>query len=100
MTDEPTGVRVCGRPTKCGRPCRAQVYGSGVACGLHTTDHEREVAEAYRRGHADGWERGLKAKGDSEKMRVEWLDRRVRELEQRVDDAERYHQIDGGCRGS
>jgi hypothetical protein len=95
LSAEAATVRNCGRPTKSGAPCRARVYGSDVACTLHTTDVERQVTEAHRRGYYEGYEQGRKSNEDAEKLRVEWLERRVRELEQKLDDAARYFELDG-----
>jgi hypothetical protein len=88
-------VKTCGRPTRSGQPCKVRVYGSEVACKLHITEREREVAEAYQRGRNDGYAQARKSNEDLERMHVERLERRIRELEQRLDEADRYYEYDG-----
>ena len=90
-----TGVRACGRPTKSGKPCKARIYGPDLACAVHATEQDRELAQAYRQGHSDGFREGSAAAGGVAKAQVECLERRVRELEQRLDDAQRFYEVDG-----
>lgn len=92
MRDE---SQTCGRPTRSGKPCRVRIYGSNVACGTHATDQDRAVAEAYGRGRREGYESGSKSGASSAKLTIEWLERRVKELEQQLDDATRIHEVDG-----
>ncbi len=95
MTGERSEVRRCGRPTKAGTPCKAQLYGFDVVCKLHATPHDRELAEAYRRGREEGYEQGSELSSRSMKGQVEWLERRVRELEALLDEAKRYYELGG-----
>ncbi|MFC5752595.1 hypothetical protein [Actinomadura rugatobispora] len=60
------------------------------------TDHERELAEAHRRGYREGYEEGRESTSGAADLKVEWLERRVKELEQKLDDATRVHEVDGG----
>jgi hypothetical protein len=89
--DSPVGDRTCGRPTRSGKPCRVRIYGRAVACSLHITEHEREIAEAYQRGYREGRE----SSDAASRSNVERLEGRVRELEQRLDEASRLFEIDG-----
>ncbi|KAB8163705.1 hypothetical protein FH609_018715 [Streptomyces sp. 3MP-14] len=66
-----------------------------MACGTHATDEDRAVAAAHQRGWREGYEQGRESGASSAKLRIEWLERRVDELEQRLDDATRIHEIDG-----
>ncbi len=50
MSEQPTEVRTCGRPTRSGKPCQARIYGFDFACGMHASQHDRELAEVYKRG--------------------------------------------------
>ncbi|MFE2025482.1 hypothetical protein ACFW9V_10085 [Streptomyces hygroscopicus] len=87
--------RTCGRPTRAGKPCRVRIYGSDVACGTHATDEDRAVAAAHERGWSEGYEQGCKSGASSAQSEVEWLKRRVKELEQRLDVATRVYEIAG-----
>jgi hypothetical protein len=88
-------MRRCGRPTRSGKPCQAVVYGFDLACSRHATDHDREVAKAYGRGHGDGFRDGHEMGATGAKLKVEWLERRVKQLEQQLDDVPRYYQVGG-----
>lgn len=87
--------QTCGRPTRSGKPCRVRIYGSDVACGAHATDEDRAVAAAHRQGWSEGYEKGCKSGASSAQSKIEWLERRVKELEERLDDATRIHEIAG-----
>jgi hypothetical protein len=95
LTEDSTTPRSCGRPTKSGDACRARIYGSDVACSRHITDAERKSAEAYRRGYSAGYQQGLHSEEGAERLTIEHLERRIRDLEQRLDQAERYYELDG-----
>jgi hypothetical protein len=85
----------CGRPTKAGRPCKVQVHGSEVACGIHTTDQERAVSNAHRSGYQEGYEAGRKASVAASEIRISSLERQVEELRQRLDKETRIHEVGG-----
>ncbi|MFI1253197.1 hypothetical protein ACH4U6_05220 [Streptomyces netropsis] len=53
------------------------------------------MAEAHRRGWREGWDAGRESSISSSKSQVEWLERRVKELEQQLDDARRVYEVDG-----
>ncbi|WP_283136207.1 hypothetical protein [Rhizohabitans arisaemae] len=93
MSDQVSDIRTCGRPTKSGKPCRVRLYGFDVACGVHATEHDRELAQAYGRGHNEGLRLG-KEKWSGE-QRIEWLEQRVKELEALLDEASRVYEVDG-----
>ncbi|MDQ3760588.1 MAG: hypothetical protein M3460_02470 [Actinomycetota bacterium] len=95
MRKQPTEVRTCGRPTRSGKPRQARIYGFGFACGMHASQHDRELAEVYRRGHGEGFQSGLEMGAGTVKQNVERLERRIQELEQRLDDAARIYEING-----
>jgi len=95
MSEEPAGVRTCGRPTRSGKPCKARIYGFDLACGVHASQHDRELAEAYGRGHREGFHSGLEMGAATAQQNAERLERRVRELEQLLDDATRVYDIGG-----
>lgn len=88
-------MRTCGRPTKSGRPCKVRVSGSDVACGMHSTEQDRAVADAHRRGYREGYESGTRASGESSKLRIAWLEKQVEELRGRLDKETRIHEIGG-----
>ncbi|WP_157467795.1 hypothetical protein [Frankia sp. QA3] len=79
--DQLVEVRLCGRPTRSGKPCRMRLYGPEIACRTHLTEHERDVAEAYQRGMGDGHRCGWENGQELGKQQVERLQRRIRELE-------------------
>ncbi len=58
MSKRPTEARTCGRPTQSGKPCQARIYGFDFACGMHASQHDRELAEVYKRGHSEGFQSG------------------------------------------
>lgn len=72
-----------------------RIHGSDVACGTHATGEDRAVAAAHQRGWREGYEQGCKSGASSAQSKTEWLERRVKELEQRLDDATRVHEIAG-----
>ncbi|MGW4049523.1 hypothetical protein ACWENA_01705 [Streptomyces sp. NPDC004779] len=88
-------MRPCGRPTKTGKPCRAQFSGRGFACKLHTTEHERQLVDAYAQGLRAGREEGEKWQQQSTDVRVENLERQVRMLQEQLDVQNRQYEIDG-----
>lgn len=93
--DERSYNRCCGRPTRSGKPCRARVYGHDVACGVHATDQDRALTAAYQRGWSEGYHQGSTSGSSLAQTRIEWLERKVHDLEQQVDDTQRYYEIDG-----
>ncbi|MFC9278106.1 hypothetical protein [Streptomyces collinus] len=72
-----------------------RIYGSDVACRTHATDEDRAVAAAHQRGWHEGYEQGCKSGASSAQLKIEWLERRAKELEQRLDDATRVYEIAG-----
>ncbi|MGH3326781.1 MAG: hypothetical protein ACRDPT_03110 [Streptomycetales bacterium] len=62
---------------------------------MHITQHERELAKAYQRGNNEGLQRGREMGAATAEQNVERLERRVRELEQRLDEAARFYDFDG-----
>ena len=93
MSDQPVDVRRCGRETKSGAPCRAHLYGYELVCKLHATEHDRELAEAYARGHRDGHHAGYESGTTGAKEQIERLKLRVMELEQGLDSATRIYEV-------
>jgi len=87
--------RPCGRPTKSGTACRAQFSGPDFACKLHTTAHEKDIADAYRHGMEAGRTQGREWEKSSAKLRIEHLERQVRTLEEKLDAAARRFEVDG-----
>ncbi len=92
---EEVAQRPCGRPTKSGTPCRAQHSGPGFACKIHTTEREKEIVEAYQRGLTIGRTEGSDWEKKSAKLSVEHLERRVQDLEAKLDAATRRYQDNG-----
>ena len=90
-----TQERTCGRPTRAGKPCRVRISGSDVACGTHATDEDRAVAKAHQQGWSEGYKVGCESGASSSKLKIEWLERRVEELEQRIDEATRIYELGG-----
>ncbi|GHC83929.1 hypothetical protein GCM10007079_25440 [Nocardiopsis terrae] len=88
-------VRTCGRPTRSGHPCRVRVNGSDIACGIHSTERDRAVADAHRSGYREGFESGVRSSKESSKLRIERLERQVEELRQRLDEETRIHEVGG-----
>ncbi|MFB7374182.1 hypothetical protein ACFC0D_30535 [Streptomyces sp. NPDC056222] len=88
-------MRPCGRPTKTGNPCRAQFSGRGFACKIHTTDHEKQLVDAYEQGLRAGREEGRRQEQQTADIRVENLERQVRTLEEKLDTQNRRFEIDG-----
>ncbi|MFC7592200.1 hypothetical protein ACFQYP_57100 [Nonomuraea antimicrobica] len=66
-----------------------------MACGIHITDHERALSEAYRRGWREGHSGGYDSGRSMARQEIERLQRRVTELEQHLDNAQRYYEING-----
>lgn len=95
MGPEENIVRRCGRPTRSGDPCHNQLSRFEIACKTHATDHDREVAEAYQRGFNEGREFGYDMAAGGEELKIEYLERRITQLEQELDDEQRYYEIDG-----
>ncbi len=95
MSSESSDVRRCGRPTRSGAPCRAQIYGRDLACKLHTTDHEREVLAAFERGWSEGLRQGRESEASLSSDRVRRLERRIAELETAADEQLRIYEVDG-----
>ncbi|SNQ46219.1 conserved hypothetical protein [Frankia canadensis] len=95
VDDQLVEIRTCGRPTRSGKPCKVRLYGPEIACRTHLTDHERDVAEAYQRGMGLGHRRGWESGQEMCRHEVEQLRDRVRDLERCLDDAHRYHDLDG-----
>lgn len=75
--------RLCGRPTRSGRPCRQRVSNPRfeTACGTHATDQEAELAVARRTAYYDGHKEGLESARESARSRIEELESRIRRLE-------------------
>lgn len=88
--------RPCGRPTKSksGTPCRAQFSGPGFACKLHTTDHEKALAEAYQQGLETGRAQESQWRQRAEAAQVEHLERQIRTLREELDAKNRRFEID------
>lgn len=95
MMNAPPEVRTCGRPTRSGAPCKARIYGFDLACGIHVSPHERELVEAYKRGRNDGYKQAFESAQQISSNQVEWLKRRIEELEQLLDEATRVYEVDG-----
>ncbi|WP_406095637.1 hypothetical protein [Kitasatospora purpeofusca] len=87
--------RTCGRPTRAGKPCRVRISGSDVACGTHSTDEDRAVAKAHRQGWSEGYKAGCESGASSSRLKIEWLERKVKDLEQRLDNATRIFELGG-----
>lgn len=66
-----------------------------MACGTRATDEDRTVAATHQRGWREGYKQRYKSRASSAELKIEWLERRVKELEQRLDDATRVHEIAG-----
>ncbi|MFF3751414.1 hypothetical protein ACFYYH_13270 [Streptomyces sp. NPDC002018] len=86
--------RPCGRPTKSGTPCRAQFSGPGFACKLHTTDHEKALAEVYRQGVETGRAQEREWRQRTEAAKVEHLERQIRTLREALDAKNRRLEVD------
>ncbi|GAA1265301.1 hypothetical protein [Saccharothrix xinjiangensis] len=95
MDEGPARSGACGRPTRSGLPCKAEVHGRAIACKIHTTEQERTLADACERGYREGYERGRESAAYGERLRVEHLERRVREPETRLDRETRIFEVDG-----
>ncbi|MFF5127663.1 hypothetical protein ACFY41_12170 [Streptomyces syringium] len=66
-----------------------------MACGTHATEHDRAAADAHRRGYREGYDSGLKSGASSSKLKIEWLERRIKDLEQKLDETTRIYEVDG-----
>ena len=91
--ERPLTERRCGRPTRSGNACRTRVYGVDVACGTHATEQDRAVAAAYQQGWRDGYQQGQQSAPFAGQLQIERLERRMQDLEERLDTAQRYHEI-------
>ncbi|MER5304985.1 hypothetical protein ABT039_36735 [Streptomyces lasiicapitis] len=87
--------RTCGRPTRSGHPCKIRISGSDLACGTHSTEEDKAVAEAHRRGWREGYSSGSESSARFSRSRIEQLERRVKELEEQLDATKRVYEIDG-----
>ncbi|MBS2550192.1 hypothetical protein KGQ19_25315 [Catenulispora sp. NL8] len=87
--------RVCGRPTKTGKPCKANFSGVGFACTLHTTPEEQALVDAYRNGYRKGREEGQTSGRQSAAMSTEYLERQIADLKAQLDQATRRFRVDG-----
>lgn len=88
-------ARACGRSTRSGRPCQNPLGRFEIACRLHASDHERELAKMRGRGYSDGLRDGYRSGEALAKDKIERLEIQVRELEQKIEDAARYYEFDG-----
>ncbi|MEU9608690.1 hypothetical protein [Streptomyces sp. NPDC048057] len=93
MTYQPN--RTCGRPTRSGNPCKIRISSSDVACGTHATEQDKAVAEAHQRGWSEGYTAGSESGASFSKSHVEWLERRVKELEEQLDSTRRVYEANG-----
>lgn len=89
------GQRPCGRPTKSGKPCKANFSGVGFACKLHTTPEEQALVDAYETGYRKGREEGYKSGEEMSALSTENLQRQIARLEAKLDEATRRFRIDG-----
>lgn len=87
--------RTCGRQTRSGKPCKIRINGSDVACSTHATEQDRMVAEAHQRGYREGFDAGRDSGASSSRLKIEWLERRIQGLEQKLDEATRIYEVDG-----
>ncbi len=53
------------------------------------------MAAAYQRGWSEGFHSGSKSGASGAQLKIEWLERRVTDLEQKLDDSERYYEFGG-----
>ncbi|MDA0565232.1 hypothetical protein LG943_13025 [Streptomonospora sp. S1-112] len=95
MTEEINDVPTCGRPTRSGKPCRIRISRFDVACGTHATEHDRALADAYRRGYNEGWKAGSATGEQGAQARIRFLEARLRELQERDDAAKRIFEVGG-----
>lgn len=95
MSMSPVEIRTCGRPTRAGTPCKARISRFEVACRTHATEHDQDVAEAYRRGYDEGREFERQLSAGADRAKIEWLERRIAQLEEQKDKEQRYYEIDG-----
>lgn len=95
VSEQVPAPRTCGRPTRSGSPCKNQINRFDFACGTHATEHDRELTKFYAQGYQEGYQRGRESGESGAKSKVEWLERRVNDLEQRLDGATRIYEKDG-----
>ncbi|MET9297443.1 hypothetical protein [Streptomyces sp. NPDC003077] len=53
------------------------------------------MAEAHRRGYREGYDAGRESGAQSSKLKIEWLERRIKDLEGKLDEATRIFEVDG-----
>jgi hypothetical protein len=69
-----------------------------MACKLHATEHDRVLAAAREEGWREGLALGKKLGAGAareERDELERLRAKVKDLEQRLEDASRYYEFDG-----
>jgi len=89
------GQRPCGRPTKSGKPCKANFSGVGFACKLHTTPEEQALVDAYETGYDRGREKGYESGQQVSALSTEHLERQIARLKTKLDEATRRFRVDG-----
>ncbi|MEU1278791.1 hypothetical protein [Streptomyces sp. NPDC005805] len=67
-----------------------------MACGTHATEHDKEIAEAHRRGWREGWDSGHENATYLSRAEVERLERRVVALEQQLGEVRRERAVADG----
>lgn len=98
MNESSPRTRTCGRETKSGKPCKQVLSGRDVACKLHASEHDRALAAARKEAWEEGFALGKDLEAGSartERQEVERRRQRVKELEQQLEDASRYYEING-----
>lgn len=99
MTMTELGFRVCASPKKNGEPCQQRLYHpANVSCKTHATESDEAVADAYRRGHSDGWELGRAGSAmhlASLEEEVERLRTQITGLREELDAKNRYYHLGG-----
>lgn len=93
--DTTYGMKICGRPTKAGTPCKAQFFGAGFACTTHTTAEEKAQVAAYQAGYRAGYDAGSESGRSSSARSTEHLQRQIAELQAKLDQATRRYTVDG-----
>lgn len=51
------------------------------------------MSAAYRRGWSEGFHSGSKSGASGAQGKIEWLERRVNDLEKKLDDSQRYYEL-------